>query len=190
MSMIKLIIISAPSGSGKSSIISQIIHDEALKLEFSISATTRSPRGSEQHGVEYYFLSEADFKQRIANGEFAEYEEVYAGRFYGTLKSELQRISDKGHHPIMDVDVAGGVNVKKIYGAQALSIFIMPPSVDELRRRLQSRATDSEEEIQKRVDKATYELSFADKYDKVVINDRLPDAVAEVRTLIADFITK
>ena len=190
MSMIKLIIISAPSGSGKSSIISQIIHDEALKLEFSISATTRSPRGSEQHGVEYYFLSEADFKQRIANGEFAEYEEVYAGRFYGTLKSELQRISDKGHHPIMDVDVAGGVNVKKIYGAQALSIFIMPPSVDELRRRLQSRATDSEEEMQKRVDKATYELSFADKYDKVVINDRLPDAVAEVRTLIADFITK
>ena len=117
MSCTKLIILSAPSGSGKSSIISQIIHDEALKLEFSISATTRPPRGTEKDGVEYYFLSTTDFKERIARGEFAEYEQVYEGRFYGTLKSEIQRICHKGNHPIMDVDVAGGVNVKKLYGA-------------------------------------------------------------------------
>ncbi|MGM9868830.1 MAG: guanylate kinase [Sodaliphilus sp.] len=190
MAAVKLIILSAPSGSGKSSIISQIIHNEALKLEFSISATTRPPRGTEKDGVEYYFLTEADFKERIARGEFAEYEQVYEGRFYGTLKSEIQRICDKGHHPIMDVDVAGGVNVKKIYGAQALSIFIMPPSIDELRHRLLSRATDSEEEIQRRVDKAAYELSFADKYDKVVVNDDLASAVAQVRAIITDFINQ
>lgn len=188
MSCTKLIILSAPSGSGKSSIISQIIHDEALKLEFSISATTRPPRGTEKDGVEYYFLSTTDFKERIARGEFAEYEQVYEGRFYGTLKSEIQRICHKGNHPIMDVDVAGGVNVKKIYGAQALSIFIMPPSIEELRHRLLSRATDSEEEIQRRVDKAAYEISFADKYDKVVINDDLNTAVAQVKALISEFI--
>lgn len=188
MSCTKLIILSAPSGSGKSSIISQIIHDEALKLEFSISATTRPPRGTEKDGVEYYFLSTTDFKERIARGEFAEYEQVYEGRFYGTLKSEIQRICHKGNHPIMDVDVAGGVNVKKLYGAQALSIFIMPPSIEELRHRLLLRATDSEEEIQRRVDKAAYEISFADKYDKVVINDDLNTAVAQVKALISEFI--
>ena len=179
MSDIKLIILSAPSGSGKSTIISHIIDDEKLKLEFSISATTRSPRGNEKHGKEYYFLTEEDFKARIANNEFAEYEEVYAGRYYGTLKSEIQRIN-----------VAGGVNVKKIYGDQALSIFVMPPSVEELRRRLVGRATDSEADIQKRVDKAEYEMSFAPKYDKVVVNYNLEKAVAEVRALITEFVTK
>lgn len=190
MADIKLIIVSAPSGSGKSTIISQIIDDEKLKLEFSISATTRSPRGAETHGNEYYFLTEDDFKARIANGEFAEYEEVYPGRFYGTLKSEIQRISDDGKNPIIDVDVAGGVNVKKIYGEQALSIFVMPPSVEELRRRLVSRATDSEADIEKRINKAEYEMSFAPKYDKVVVNDDLDKAVAEVCALITDFVTK
>lgn len=190
MSDIKLIILSAPSGSGKSTIISHIIDDEKLKLEFSISATTRSPRGNEKHGKEYYFLTEEDFKARIANNEFAEYEEVYAGRYYGTLKSEIQRINAEGKNAIIDVDVAGGVNVKNIYGDQALSIFVMPPSVKELRRRLVGRATDSEADIQKRVDKAEYEMSFAPKYDKVVVNDNLEKAVAEVRALITEFVTK
>lgn len=190
MSDIKLIILSAPSGSGKSTIISHIIDDEKLKLEFSISATTRTPRGNEKHGKEYYFLTEEDFKARIANNEFAEYEEVYAGRYYGTLKSEIQRINAEGKNAIIDVDVAGGVNVKKIYGDQALSIFVMPPSVEELRRRLVGRATDSEADIQKRVDKAEYEMSYAPKYDKVVVNDNLEKAVAEVRALITEFVTK
>ena len=177
MSDIKLIILSAPSGSGKSTIISHIIDDEKLKLEFSISATTRSPRGNEKHGKEYYFLTEEDFKARIANNEFAEYEEI-------------RRINAEGKNAIIDVDVAGGVNVKKIYGDQALSIFVMPPSVEELRRRLVGRATDSEADIQKRVDKAEYEMSFAPKYDKVVVNDNLEKAVAEVRALITEFVTK
>lgn len=186
----KLIILSAPSGSGKSTIISHIINDEQLKLEFSISATTRLPRGSERHGKEYYFLSEKEFKARISNHEFAEYEEVYPGRFYGTLKSEIQRINAEGKNAIIDVDVAGGVNVKGIYGDHALSIFVMPPSVEELRRRLVSRATDSEADIQKRVNKAEYEMSFASKYDKVVVNDNLDKAVAEVRKLISEFVAK
>lgn len=186
----KLIIFSAPSGSGKSTIISRIMDDEQLRLEFSISATTRPPRGNEQHGKEYYFLSESDFKSRIARGEFAEYEEVYAGRFYGTLKSEIQRINDDGKNAIMDVDVAGGVNVKKIYGDNALSIFVMPPSVEELKRRLLARATDSEADIQKRIGKAEFEMTFASKFDKVVVNDDLDKAVAEVRNLISAFVEK
>lgn len=190
MSNIKLIIFSAPSGSGKSTIISRIMGDERLKLEFSISATTRAPRGNEQHGKEYYFLSEADFKARVARDEFAEYEEVYAGRFYGTLKSEIQRINDAGKNAIMDVDVAGGVNVKKIYGENALSIFVMPPSIEELKRRLLARATDSNEDIQKRIGKAEYEMTFASKFDKVVVNDVLDKAVTEVRDIISAFVEK
>ncbi len=190
MADIKLIILSAPSGSGKSTIISRIINDASLKLEFSISATTRKPRGDERHGKEYYFLSEQEFRDLIAKDGFAEYEEVYPGRFYGTLKSEIQRINSNGKNAIIDVDVAGGVNVKSIYGDQALSIFVMPPSVEELRRRLVSRATDSEADIQKRISKAEYEMSFAPKYDKVVVNDDLDKAVAEVRKLISEFVAK
>lgn len=190
MADIKLIILSAPSGSGKSTIISRIINDASLKLEFSISATTRKPRGDERHGKEYYFLSEQEFRDLIAKDGFAEYEEVYPGRFYGTLKSEIQRINSDGKNAIIDVDVVGGVNVKSIYGDQALSIFVMPPSVEELRRRLVSRATDSEADIQKRISKAEYEMSFASKYDKVVVNDNLDKAVAEVRKLISEFVTK
>ena len=184
----KLIIISAPSGSGKSSVISQIIGDKDLKLEFSISATTRAPRGGEIDGKDYYFLSLDDFKKKIDAGEFAEYEEVYEGRFYGTLKSEINRINNKGKNVILDVDVKGGMNVRKMYGEQALSLFIMPPSIDVLRKRLTSRATDAQEEIERRVNKAAYELTFAEHFDRVIVNDVLEIAVEEARNLIKDFV--
>lgn len=184
----KLIIISAPSGTGKSTIINSIIDDERLKLEFSVSATTRLPRDGEKHGVNYYFLSVEDFKERISRDEFAEYEEVYAGRYYGTLKSEIERINAAGKNVILDVDVMGGINVKKIYGNHALSIFIQPPSVDVLKQRLVSRATDSMEEIEKRISKAAFEMSHASQFDKVVVNDVLENAVEGVRSLILEFI--
>lgn len=184
----KLIIISAPSGTGKSTIINAIIGDERLKLEFSVSATTRTPRDGEKDGVSYYFLSVDDFKSRIANEEFAEFEEVYPGRYYGTLKSEIERINRNGKNVILDVDVKGGINVKKMYGDHAMSIFIQPPSVDVLRERLLARATDNIEEINKRVSKAEFEISHASQFDKVVVNDVLETAVEDVRLLILDFI--
>lgn len=184
----KLIIISAPSGTGKSTIINAIIDDPELKLEFSVSATTRSPRDGEKHGVNYYFLTVEDFKQRIEQGAFAEYEEVYAGRYYGTLKSEIERINSMGKNVILDVDVLGGINVKKMYGSHALSIFIQPPSVDVLRKRLVARATDSMEEINKRINKAEFEIEHASQFDQVVVNDQLEKAVEDVRNLIGDFI--
>ena len=186
----KLIVISAPSGTGKSTIIGELMKDEALKLEFSISATTRAPRGSEQHGVEYYFLSLEDFKQRIENDEFAEYHEVYEGRFYGTLKSEIKRITNKGHNVVLDLDVLGGIDVKKLYGKKALAVFIKPPSIETLRQRLLSRGTDSLEDINNRVARAEYELSLADQYDCSVTNDVLEDAVAQTREIITKFIGK
>ena len=184
----KLIIISAPSGTGKSTIIGRIIDDPALRLEFSISATTRSPREGEVNGVHYHFLSVEEFKEAIANDGLVEYEEVYPGRFYGTLKSEIARIQEKGNNAILDIDVKGGVNVKRIYGDNARSIFIMPPSIETLRQRLLSRATDSIEAINQRVDKAAFELTFSDKFDKQVVNDDLDKAVEETRQLILDFI--
>ena len=184
----KLIIISAPSGSGKSTIIGRIIDDPALRLEFSISATTRSPREGEVNGVHYHFLSVEEFKDAIANDGLVEYEEVYPGRFYGTLKSEIARIQEKGNNAILDIDVKGGVNVKRMYGDNARSIFIMPPSIETLRQRLLSRATDSIEAINQRVDKAAFELTFSDKFDKQVVNDDLDKAVEETRQLILDFI--
>ncbi|MBR2146643.1 MAG: guanylate kinase [Muribaculaceae bacterium] len=184
----RIIVISAPSGTGKSTIINELMKNEDLRLEFSISATTRSPRKGEVDGVNYYFLSLEDFRKRIDNDEFAEFEEVYQGRYYGTLKSEIERITKAGKNVIMDVDVKGGIHVKNLYGDKALSIFIQPPSIETLRERLLSRATDDIEEINKRIDKAAYELSFADKFDCCVVNDVLDKAVAETQALITDFI--
>lgn len=183
----KIIIFSAPSGSGKSTIINRLL-EKFPRLEFSISATCRAPRGQEQHGREYYFLSNDEFMKRVEQGEFVEWEEVYAGTSYGTLHSEMERIWSKGNVIVFDVDVKGGVNLKKLFGDQALSIFIMPPSVKELRRRLESRGTDSPETIDKRVGKAETELTFAPLFDRVVVNDDLEKAVAETEKIIAGFI--
>ncbi len=184
----KLIIISAPSGTGKSTIIGELIKDASLKLEFSISATTRAPRQGEVDGVNYYFLTLDQFQKAIANDEFAEYEEVYAGRYYGTLKKEIARITEHGNNVILDIDVKGGVNVKKMYGNDAISVFIAPPSIDTLRQRLTSRATDNAQEIEKRIAKAAFELGFADKFDKRVVNDDLTTAVEQTRSIIKEFI--
>lgn len=184
----KLIIFSAPSGSGKSTIINYLMQ-QGLGLAFSISATSRAPRGTEQHGVEYFFLSPEEFRQRIANNEFLEYEEVYPDRFYGTLKEQVERQLEAGQHVVFDVDVVGGCNIKEYYGHRALSIFIQPPSIEELRRRLEGRGTDTPEVIKQRIDKAEYELSFSPKFDKIVINDHLETAQAETLTLIKHFLS-
>ena len=179
----KLIIISAPSGCGKSTIIGEIIKNPDLRLEFSISATTR-----EVDGVNYYFLTTEQFEKAIKNDELVEYEEVYAGRYYGTLKSEIARIQAEGKNVILDIDVKGGVNVKEKYGDAALSIFIQPPSIETLRHRLLSRGTDSIEAISQRVGKAAFELTFAERFDRVVVNDILREAVDEVEKIIKDFV--
>lgn len=183
----KLIIFSAPSGSGKSTIINYLL-TQNLRLRFSISATSRAPRGTEKNGVEYYFLSPEEFRARIAAGDFLEYEEVYKDKFYGTLKSEVERILAEGDNVIFDVDVVGGCNIKKYYGDRALSMFIQPPSIDELRRRLEGRATDAPEVIESRIAKASYELSFAPQFDVVVVNDDLDKAKAEALRIIQNFI--
>ena len=184
----KLIIVSAPSGAGKSTIIGRIMQDESLRLAFSVSATTRPRRGKERHGVDYYFLSPDEFRQMILHDELVEYQEVYEGRFYGTPKSEVERITDMGLNVMLDLDVLGGVNVKNIYGDRALSIFIQPPSVEVLRERLIKRGTDSMEDIKARVDKAEFEISIGPQFDYTVINDDLETAVSEVHDLIAAFI--
>lgn len=183
----KIIILSAPSGSGKSTIISYLMKDPSLKLGFSVSATSRAPRGQEIDGKDYFFLSHEEFQQRVERGEFVEWEEVYAGTCYGTLESEVERVTSSGHNLIMDVDVKGALNIKKRFGDEAISIFIMPPSGEELERRLRSRGTDSEETIRKRLDKAEYEMSFAPRFDSVVVNDNLDHAVAEVADKIKLF---
>lgn len=185
----KLIIFSAPSGSGKSTIVNYLLQ-QSFNLEFSISATTRSPRGTEQHGVEYYFFSVEEFQNRISNQEFVEYEEVYAGRYYGTLNSELQRIWSKNHNVVFDVDVKGGVRLKQIFGDNALSIFIQPPSIEELRKRLHGRGTDSDEEIERRVAKAAEEMSYASQFDHVVVNDNLQTAIKQTEGLLNLFLNK
>lgn len=185
----KLIIFSAPSGSGKSTIINYLLTQD-LGLEFSISATSRQPRGEEKHGVEYYFLSPDEFRERIAKGDFLEYEEVYTDRFYGTLKSEVERISAKGNLVIFDVDVVGGCNIKEYYRDRALSIFVEPPSIAALRERLTKRGTDSLEMIEDRIAKAEYELGFAPKFDVVIVNDDLEKAKAEALKVIREFIAK
>ena len=185
----KLIIFSAPSGSGKSTLVNYLMeqHPE-LQLAFSISCTSRAPRGKEQNGVEYFFLSPEEFKKKIANDEFLEYEEVYEDRFYGTLKSQVEVQSQAGQNVVFDVDVKGGVNIKKHYGSRALSVFIQPPSVEELRNRLMGRATDAPEVIEQRLNKAEYELSFADKFDRIVINDDLEKAKVDVYNVIKQFL--
>ena len=183
----KLIIFSAPSGSGKSTIINYLL-TQNLNLAFSISATRRAPRGTEQHGVEYFFLTPEEFKQRIANDEFLEYEEVYKDRFYGTLKAQVEKQLAAGQNVIFDVDVVGGCNIKKFYGDRALSVFIQPPSLEELRKRLTGRGTDAPEVIESRLAKATFELSYAEKFDVVIVNDNLEKAQAEALKTIRDFI--
>ena len=185
----KLIIFSAPSGSGKSTIINYLLKQD-LHLRFSISATSRAPRGTEKNGVEYYFLTPEEFRSRIANGDFLEYEEVYTDKYYGTLKSEVERILNEGDNVIFDVDVVGGCNIKKFYGERALSVFIQPPSVEELRKRLNGRGTDTAEVIESRIAKAEYELSFAPKFDVTIINDDLETAKAEALQVIRDFLNK
>lgn len=185
----KLIIVSAPSGSGKSTIVRWLMeqHPE-LKLYFSVSCTSRQPRGTEQDGVDYFFLQPDEFRQKIANGEFLEYEEVYTDRFYGTLKAQVERQREAGQNVVFDVDVKGGVNIKKYYGDEAMSLFIQPPSVEELRRRLEGRATDTPEAIQQRLGKAEYELTFAPKFDHIVVNDDLETAKQEALRLLKDFL--
>lgn len=183
----KLIIFSAPSGSGKSTIINYLLK-QGLDLNFSISATSRAPRGEEKNGVEYYFLTPDEFRNRIAQGEFLEFEEVYKDKFYGTLKSEVERILKEGKNVIFDVDVVGGCNIKKFYGDRALSLFIQPPSVDELRKRLEGRGTDSSEVIESRIAKAEYELGFANKFDTVIVNDNLEKAEEETIKKIKEFL--
>lgn len=183
----KLIIFSAPSGSGKSTIINYLL-EQNLNLAFSISATSRPPRGTEKEGVEYFFLTPEEFRSRIANEEFLEYEEVYQDRFYGTLKAEVEKQLAGGQNVVFDVDVVGGCNIKEYYGDRALSVFIQPPSVEELRRRLVARATDAPEVIESRVAKAAYELTFAPKFDKVIVNDDLEVAKIETYQAIKDFL--
>ena len=187
----KLIIFSAPSGTGKSTIISWLMKEhKELNLAFSISCTSRAPRGTEKNGVEYFFLTPEEFRARIEDDEFLEYEEVYTDRFYGTLKSQVEKQLEAGQNVVFDVDVKGGVNIKNYYGDEALSIFIQPPSVNELRRRLEKRATDAPDVIDQRIARAEFELTFADKFDKVVINDILEYAEADALSAIQQFLAK
>lgn len=185
----KLIIFAAPSGSGKSTIINWLMQEHPeLNMHFSISCTSRAPRGTEQHGVEYFFLTPEEFRAKIANNEFVEYEEVYADRYYGTLKSQVEKQLEQGENVVFDVDVHGAMNIKKAYGSQAISVFIQPPSIEELRRRLNGRATDAPEVIEQRIERAEYELSFAPKFDTVVVNDDLQEAKENALQKIAQFL--
>lgn len=186
-----LLIFSAPSGSGKSTIVNWLMKEHPeLKLAFSISCTSRAPRGTEQNGVEYFFLTPEEFKAKIEADEFLEYEEVYQDRFYGTLKSQVENQLEAGDSVVFDVDVKGGVNIKKFYGGRALSIFVQPPSVEELRCRLNGRGTDAPEVIEQRLAKANYELTFAPQFDHIVVNDNLEKAEQEVYKLVSDFLNQ
>lgn len=184
----KLIIFSAPSGSGKSTIISRLMQHPELHLAFSVSCTSRAPRGTERNGVEYFFITPEEFRERISRDEFLEYEEVYADRFYGTLKQQVETQAARGENVVFDVDVKGGCNIKQYYGDRALSIFIQPPSIEELRHRLVGRATDAPEVIEQRIERAAFELTFASKFDRVVINDDLDRAVEETLRVVREFV--
>lgn len=183
----KLVIFSAPSGSGKTTIVRELLKRFSC-FEFSISATSRRPRGEERDGVDYYFLSDEEFRMRVERDEFVEWEEVYSGTCYGTLRSEMERIWAKGNVILFDVDVMGGINLKRLFGDDACSVFIMPPSVEELERRLRGRGTDAEEVIRKRIDKAEFELSKASEFDFTVVNDDLEQAVDEAQAIITNFL--
>ncbi len=185
----KLVIISAPSGAGKTTIVKHLL-DSGLNLAFSVSATTRPRRGNEHDGEDYFFLSVGEFKRRIENDEFVEWEEVYKDLFYGTLKSELKRIWDNGKHVLFDVDVKGGISLKKKFGTDSIAIFIMPPSVEELENRLVKRATDTPEKIKIRVEKAHEELKLADFFDTIVVNHQLDKAKEETQKIVSSFIGK
>ncbi|PKP00697.1 MAG: guanylate kinase [Bacteroidetes bacterium HGW-Bacteroidetes-9] len=183
----RLIIVSAPSGAGKTTIVKYLLTCN-LGLAFSVSATTRAIRPGEVHGRDYFFIPEAEFKKQIEAGQLLEWEEVYKGTFYGTLKSEVDRMLSNGFNVIFDVDVVGGLNIKKAFGENALSIFVSPPSVADLEARLNSRNTDSEETIRKRIDKARWEMEFAPKFDYILVNDSLETAKAEILKKVTDFL--
>lgn len=185
----KLLIFSAPSGSGKSTIINWLMQEHPeLNMHFSISCTSRAPRGQEQNGVEYFFLTPDEFREKIQNDEFVEYEEVYTDRYYGTLKSQVEKQLAAGENVVFDVDVHGAMNIKKVYGDRALSLFIQPPSIEELRRRLNGRGTDAPEVIEQRIARAEYELTFAEKFDTIVINDDLENAKQEALDKLQAFL--
>ncbi|MBD5321407.1 MAG: guanylate kinase [Duncaniella sp.] len=183
----KIIIISAPSGCGKSTIINALLRQGEIDMQFSVSATNRPPREGEEHGVNYYFLTDDEFRSAIAGDEFVEYEEVYPGRYYGTLKREIARITDGGHNVVLDIDVKGGVNVKRMYGDQAVSVFIKPPSVAALRQRLEGRGTEDADAIAQRVARAEFEIGFAPQFDHTVINDNLDEAITQVSDILKSF---
>lgn len=184
----KVIVISAPSGCGKSTIINAILDKGEFDLGFSVSATNRQPRQGEQDGIHYRFMTTAEFRDAVDRGEFIEWEEVYAGRYYGTLRSEVDRIIEAGHNVVLDIDVKGALNVKKAYGDSCLTLFIQPPSVGELRRRLENRGTEDPAAIDDRIARAEYELSFAPKFDRTVVNGDLDTAVADTEAILHDFI--
>jgi len=184
----KLIVFSAPSGSGKTTIVRALLERPSLNLDFSISATSRAPRGKEIYGKDYYFLSTEDFEQAIKKGEFLEWEEVYPGQYYGTLKSEVDRLRDQGKNVVFDIDVKGGMSVKKAFGPEVLAIFVQPPSVEVLAQRLKGRGTESEDKIQLRLDKAQKELAFAPSFDHVLVNDELALAIEQAEALILNHI--
>lgn len=187
--MSKIIVFSAPSGAGKSTLVQYLI-ERGLNLHFSISATSRPPRGTERHGVEYFFLSPDDFRSHIAAGDFLEYEEVYPGRFYGTLKQQIDAQLRNGEHVICDVDVKGGLSIKRCYAHRCLSVFIQPPSIDALRRRLEARATETPDAIRMRLDKAEYEMSFASQFDTIIVNDDLDKAKTQIYDIVSRFISE
>jgi len=183
----RVLIISAPSGAGKSTLVNHLLAS-GLPLAFSVSATSRKPRGNETDGREYYFIPAAEFRRRISRDEFVEWQEVYKNRYYGTLKSELERIAAEGKTPLFDVDVKGGINLKKIFAERALAIFIMPPSVEELRSRLIKRGTDPEEDIEVRVKKAASEILLACSFDRVIVNDDLEKSCTEITAFVKEFL--
>lgn len=185
----KLIIFSAPSGAGKTTIVKHLLQQD-FNLEFSVSATSRNPRPNEIHAKDYYFLSAKEFQQKVDNNEFLEWEEVYKGTCYGTLKNDVERIRELGKNVIFDVDVVGGLNIKKYYGDAALAVFVQPPSVEELRNRLKFRSTETEEKIQMRIAKAEHELSFAGQFDVIIVNDDLQKAFIQAEKIAGEFLSK